>query len=131
MLVTILSIVLVAMTPGGFVPSNAPVLPGGGGPDAYGYMYLDSDTTCPGAPTYNWVSIKGVGTEITSLGDDNTAVRSQSGSASRTIGTRSTRLSSGPTVTSRSATRPRTHRRSTRSRARSGRTTSWLHCSAT
>ena len=73
MLVTILSIVLVAMTPAGFVPSNAPVLPGGGGPDAYGYMYLDSDTTCPGAPTYNWVSIKGIGTEITSLGDDNTA----------------------------------------------------------
>jgi len=73
MFVTILSIVLVAMTPAGFVPSNAPVLLGGGGPDTYGYMYLDSDTTCPGAPTYNWVSIKGVGTEITTLGDDNTA----------------------------------------------------------
>lgn len=73
MFVTILSIALVAMTPAGFVPSNAPVLPGGGGPDSYGYMYLDSDTTCPGAPTYNWVSIKGVGTQITSLGDDNSA----------------------------------------------------------
>ncbi|MCX6843543.1 MAG: hypothetical protein NTX53_14815, partial [candidate division WOR-3 bacterium] len=73
MLVTILSIALVAMTPAGLVPSNAPVLLGGGGPDSYGYKYLDSDTTCPGAPTYNWVSIKGVGTEITSLGDDNTA----------------------------------------------------------
>ena len=73
MFVTILSIALVALTPAGFVPSNAPVLLGGGGPDAYGYKYLDSDTTCPGAPTYTWVSIKGVGTQITTLGDDNTA----------------------------------------------------------
>ena len=73
MFVTILSIALVALTPGGIMPSNAPVLLGGGGPDSYGYQYLDSDTTCPGAPTYTWVSIKGVGTEITTLGDDNTA----------------------------------------------------------
>jgi hypothetical protein len=73
MFATILSIVLVALTPAGIMPSSAPVLLGGGGPDAYGYKYLDSDTTCPGAPTYTWVSIKGVGTEITTLGDDNTA----------------------------------------------------------
>jgi hypothetical protein len=73
MFVTILSIALVALTPGGMMPSSAPVLLGGGGPDAFGYKYLDSDTTAPGAPTYNWVSIKGVGTEITTLGDDNTA----------------------------------------------------------
>jgi hypothetical protein len=73
MLVMILSIALVALTPSGMVPSSAPVLLGGGGPDAYGYQYLDSDTTAPGAPTYNWVSIKGVGTEITTLGDDNNA----------------------------------------------------------
>ncbi|MBM3330515.1 T9SS type A sorting domain-containing protein [candidate division WOR-3 bacterium] len=72
MFVTILSIVLVALTPGGMLPSSAPVL-GGGGPDTYGYKYLDSDTTGSGAPTYNWVSIKGVGTEITTLGDDNNA----------------------------------------------------------
>ena len=73
MFVTILSIALVAITPGGMVPSSAPVPLGGGGPDAYGYKYLDSDTTCPGAPTYNWVGIKGVGTKITTLGDDNNA----------------------------------------------------------
>jgi hypothetical protein len=82
MFVTILSIALVALTPGGTVPSSAivlqsgspssaPALLGGGEPDAYGYSYLDSDTTAPGAPTYNWVSIKGVGTEVTGLGDDN------------------------------------------------------------
>jgi len=79
MFVTILSIALVAFTPGGMLPMSQPVLPGsgpsmllgGGGPDAYGYKYLDSDTTSPGAPTYNWVSIKGVGTKVTGLGDDN------------------------------------------------------------
>ena len=46
---------------------------GGGGPDSFGYRYLDSDTICPGAPTFNWVSIKGIGTRITTLGDDNDA----------------------------------------------------------
>jgi hypothetical protein len=54
-------------------PSSAPVLLGGGGPDAYGYQYLDSDTTAPGAPTYSWVSIQGVGTQVTGLSDDNYA----------------------------------------------------------
>jgi hypothetical protein len=73
MFVMILSIALVALTPAGMVPSSAPALLGGGGPDAFGYKYLDSDTTASGAPTYNWVSIKGVGTRITTLGDDNSA----------------------------------------------------------
>jgi len=82
MFVTILSIALVALMPGGTMPSSAAALPGGGlsgapalfgggGPDSFGYRYLDSDTTAPGAPTYNWVSIKGVGTRVTGLGDDN------------------------------------------------------------
>ena len=82
MFATILSIALVALTPtgkassGALAPagcgrSSASALLGGGGPDAYGYRYLDSDTTAPGAPTYNWVSIKGVGTKVTGLGDDN------------------------------------------------------------
>jgi hypothetical protein len=71
MFVTILSIALVALSPSGMTPSSTPALLGGGGPDAYGYQYLDSDTTAPGAPTYNWVSIKDVGTRVTGLGDDN------------------------------------------------------------
>jgi hypothetical protein len=75
MFVAILSIALVALTPSGATPtsapSGAPTLLGGGGPDDYGYQWLDSDTTDPGAPAYNWTSIKGVGTLVTGLADDN------------------------------------------------------------
>lgn len=82
MFVTFLSVVLVALAPVSTAPSHALaphyVAPhvaqaplGGGGPDTYGYRYLDSDTNCPGAPTYGWKNIKGVGTRVTGLLDDN------------------------------------------------------------
>jgi hypothetical protein len=45
----------------------------GGGPDSFGYRYLDSDTTCPGSPVFSWVNVKGIGTRVTGLGDDNYA----------------------------------------------------------
>ncbi len=67
MFVTILS---VALTLANIEPSDAPARLGGG-PDPYGYRYLDSDTVCPGAPTYNWVNIEDLGTPVTGLGDDN------------------------------------------------------------
>lgn len=70
MIVTLVVSVMLTVTPGG-VKSTLPPVWGGGGPDSFGYRYLDSDTVCPGAPTYNWVNIKGIGTRVTGLGDDN------------------------------------------------------------
>lgn len=40
-----------------------------GGPDAYGYTWADSDEI--DGPTFNWIDITGVGTEVIGLADDN------------------------------------------------------------
>ena len=45
---------------------------GAGGPDAYGYRWIDSDTTGPSnVPTFAWKDISTIGTRVTGLGDDN------------------------------------------------------------
>ncbi|HLN54019.1 MAG TPA: choice-of-anchor J domain-containing protein [Lentimicrobium sp.] len=44
-------------------------LRGAGGPDAYGYVWIDSDET--GGPAYTWTDISSTGTLITGFTDDN------------------------------------------------------------
>lgn len=45
------------------------VLYNAGGPDAFGYTWVDTDE--PGGPSFDWVDIESTGVEITGLGDDN------------------------------------------------------------
>ena len=45
-----------------------PVLQGKGGPDGFGYRWVDSNE--PGGPSFGWVDITGVGTQVALTGDD-------------------------------------------------------------
>ena len=54
-------------TSGEMEPFFAPSTKGAGGPDSWGYSWVDSDD--PEGPTYGWIDISSVGTEVV-LGDD-------------------------------------------------------------
>ncbi|MBE0434134.1 hypothetical protein IBX73_11815 [candidate division WOR-3 bacterium] len=68
-----LIVLLLQITGSGFTAPYTPVIRGAGGPDAYGYRWVDSDTVAPSlpVPTYNWIDISAIGTQVTGLGDDN------------------------------------------------------------
>jgi len=53
--------------PGVSIP--IPIILDQGGPDAFGYHWIDNDSA--GGPAYNWIDISSIGVQVTGLADDN------------------------------------------------------------
>lgn len=67
-----LLLVLTTALTGPIAPVGNSGLAGGGGPDAYGYRYIDNDTVAPEAPVYRWRNeVRTQGTRVFGLADDN------------------------------------------------------------
>jgi subtilisin family serine protease len=49
-------------------PAGEPQLMGTGGPDVFGYTWIDSDE--PGGPMFSWIELEGIGTPMSITGDD-------------------------------------------------------------
>ena len=60
----------VIVSASGGQPESPPIILDNGGPDGYGYYYIDSEDGAMNAPVYNWIDISGYGTDMGIISDD-------------------------------------------------------------